>query len=217
MRLTGRRDPRAHRHPRRTRSAHRVLLTPCAALPRASRPRQSCRRPMPARDALGSRPRRSARILASRQSHPRMAAITRGSVITASTRNAAPLAKGTGAARCRTRSAGAASKRWARRVAGGRPGHRSLRDPSAHLESFNLALGEQGTRSRARRGASSPLIRASRSRTRTRRCPGCPRCAGGGRCRSRSRLRTCLCRPAPRPMRPRPDCRRCRSRSRPPS
>jgi hypothetical protein len=46
-------------------------LTPCAALPRASRPRQSCRRPMPARDALGSRPRRSARILASRQSHPR--------------------------------------------------------------------------------------------------------------------------------------------------
>ena len=27
------RHPRAHRHPRRTRSAHRVLLTPCAALP----------------------------------------------------------------------------------------------------------------------------------------------------------------------------------------
>ena len=47
------RHPRAHRHPRRTRSAHRVLLTPCAALPRASRPRQSCRRPTPAWDAPG--------------------------------------------------------------------------------------------------------------------------------------------------------------------
>ncbi len=64
-----RHPPRAHRHSRCTRPAHRVTVTPCAALRRAPRPRQSRRRPMPARDALRARPRRSAPILASCQLH----------------------------------------------------------------------------------------------------------------------------------------------------